>query len=284
MLQLYEREARAYTEVIPQLEVRTASALYNGMDVEANEFCLILEDLGHLPAGDQHAGGTLEQATAAMVGAARMHGRWWGNVDELDWVPPLDSPLNLALQGVIQESFPAVVEMYGGLLGEDVIAHMERYMPTISDMLTSYGSRCRTLCHGDFRLDNMFFDNGELVLIDWQVVSRGDGLTGDLTPFLSGNFDPEFRRIHEDDLLRLYFDTISSMDAGYHEFDDLMHSYVVTLNFWLALWCHGGATKGETTQRGEELFARVIARVVDAYRHHEAWEHIGQYEPHARFH
>ena len=99
-----------------------------------------------------------------------------------------------------------------------------------------------------------------------------------------GNFDPEFRRIYEHDLLRLYVDTISSMDAGYHEFDDLMCSYVVTLNFWFALWCHGGATKGETTQRGEELFARVIVRVVDAYRQHEAWEHIGQHEPHTRFH
>ena len=66
-----------------------------------------------------------------------------------------------------------------------------------------------------------------------------------------GNFDPEFRRIYEHDLLRLYVDTISSIDAGYREFDDLMHSCVVTLNFWFALWCHGGATKGETTQRAK---------------------------------
>ena len=50
----------------------------------------------------------------------------------------------------LKTSVPAVVEMYGGRLGEDVIAHMAHYTPTISDMLTSYGSRCRTLCHGSF--------------------------------------------------------------------------------------------------------------------------------------
>lgn len=51
-LQLYEREARPYTGVIPQLEVRTASALCNEMDVEANGFCLILEDIVPRGRGD----------------------------------------------------------------------------------------------------------------------------------------------------------------------------------------------------------------------------------------
>ncbi len=283
LLQVYEREARAYKEVIPQLRVRTANAVYNEMDVEADEYCLILQDVGHLEAGDHHAGGTLEQAGAAMVGAARMHGRWWGNVDELEWVPPIDSPLNLGLQGMAEASFPAVVNMYGDLLGSDVVAHLERFIPTISDLLVAYGSMSRTLCHNDFRLDNMFFDAGELVLIDWQLVGRGDGM-GDLCPFMATNFDPGFRRRHEQDLFRLYFDTISSMDAGYLEFDDLFRSYLITLNFWLAMWCHGGATKGDTTKRGEELFERVITRAVDAYRQHEAWQYIGEFAPHSRYH
>jgi hypothetical protein len=282
MLQVYEREARAYNEVIPQLKVRTANAVYNEMDVEADEYCLILEDVGHLEAGDHHAGGTLDQARAAMIGAARMHGRWWGNVDELDWVPPIDSPLNLGLQGMAESSFPGVVDMYGHLLGDDVVAHLERFIPTISEMLVAYGSMSRTLSHNDFRLDNMFFDDGELVLIDWQLVGRGDGM-GDLCPFMSTNFDSEFRRRHEQDLFRLYFDTISSMNAGYLEFDDLMRSYFITLNFWLAMWCHSGATKGDTTQRGEELFERAISRGVDAYRQHEAWQYIGDFEPHNRY-
>lgn len=283
MMQVYEREARAYTEVIPQLKVRTANALYNQMDVEADEYCLILEDVGHLTPGDHHAGGTLEQAEAVMMGAARMHARWWGNVDELEWVPPIDSPLNLGLQGMVEASFPAVVDMYGGILGDDVIGHLERFIPTMSEMLIAYGSMSRTLCHNDLRLDNMFFDGSELVLIDWQLVGRGDGL-GDLSPFMASNFEPGFRREHEQDLFRLYFDTMSSMDAGYLEFDDLIRSYRINQNFWLAIWCLSGATKGETTKRGEELFERVLTRSVDAYREHQAWEHIGEYEPHTRYH
>lgn len=283
LLQVYEREARAYAEVIPELKVRTAKAVYNEWNVETEEFCLILEDVGHLHAGDHHAGGTLEQAKAAMLGAARMHARWWGNVDQLDWVPPIDSPLNLSLQAMVEDALPSIVDQYGELLGADLVGHLERFVPTISDMLTQYGSVSRTLTHNDFRLDNMFFDDGELVLIDWQLVGRGDGL-GDIAPFLASNLDPELRRAHEHDLLRAYFETMSSMDAGYLHFDDLMRSYGINLNFWLAMWCYSAVTKGETTKRGEELFDRVIARVADACRQHEAWQHIGHYEPHDRFH
>ena len=65
------------------------------------------------------------------------------------------------------------------------------------------------------------------------------------------------------------------MGAGYVHFDDLMASYRLSLNFWLLNWAYGAVTKGETTQRGEELFERMIVRNVDAYREHEAWEMIG---------
>jgi len=283
MLQAYEREARAYNEVIPQLEVRTAAALYNGMDTETDDYCLLLEDIGHLSAGDHHAGATLEQAQAAMVAAARMHARWWGNVDELEWVPPIDSPLNMGLQDMVADAFPVAVSEYGHLLGDDVIGGLEAFIPTMRDLLTAYGPMSRTLVHTDFRLDNMFFDDGELVLIDWQVVSRGDG-TSDVTPFLALNLSPELRREHEQDLLRLYFDTMSAAGAGYLEFDDLIERYRMTLNFWLAVYCYSAASKGETTQRGEELFQRVLARGADACRQHRAWEKVGNYEPHDRIH
>ena len=36
--------------------------------------------------------------------------------------------------------------------------------------------------------------------------------------------------------------------------------------------------EGETTQRGEELFERIITRTLDAYVEHEAWELIGAHD------
>ena len=277
MLGVYGREHRAYAEIIPQLKVRTPRAWLNLGDEETGTFCLVLEDVGHLTPGDHHAGGSLEQARAAMLAAAGVHSRWWNKVDDLDWVPGIDSPLNMGLQDMYEASWPSVVDLYGDLLGVDVIAHLEAYIPTVRDMLTAYGEVSNTLVHNDFRLDNMFFDGDELLLIDWQVVGRGDGM-GDLAPFLSCNFDIELRREHETDLFRLYFDTMSDAGAGYLHFEDLIASYRLSLNFWLANWCNAAATKGETTQRGEELFERMLRRNVDAYREHAAWEMIGAHD------
>jgi len=283
MLDVYRREHLAYAEVIPQLKVRTPRAYYNAGNAESGAYCLVLEDVGHLLPGDHHAGGTLPQAQSAFVAAAGIHSRWWGKVDQLDWVPPIDSPLNMGLQGLVEANWATIVDSYGHLLGADVVGRLEQFVPTMSDLLVAYGAASRTLVHSDFRLDNMFFDGDELVLLDWQVIGRGDGMA-DLCPFVSSNFDSDFRRAHEDNLFKSYFRAMTEAGAGHLAFEDLMRSYRVSLNFWLAMWCNSAVSKGETTQRGEELFERLITRTADAYVQHAAWELAGDYETHDRFH
>jgi hypothetical protein len=276
MLDVYDRESRAYKEVIPQLELRTPRALYNGADSSAEQYCLILEDVGDLRPGDQHTGGSLEEARSVMVAAAGLHGRWWDRAEELEWVPPIDSPLNMGLQDMYEQSFPQMVDQLGDILGPEMLGHIETWIPTCRAMLTAYGEVSRTLVHNDFRLDNMFFDGDELVLLDWQTIGRGDGL-GDLCPFLAGNFNSELRRTHETDLLRLYHQTIIEMGAGFPEFDDLLTSYRISLNFWLTQWCFGLVSAGDASQRGREMFERAIVRLADAARQHESWELTGDH-------
>ena len=276
MLDLYLKEHRAYNEIIPELKVTTPKALYNGARPEDDLYCLILEDIGHLHSGDQLAGGTLEQARAAMKTAAGIHGRWWGRVDDLDWVPPIDSPLNLSLQSMYEDAFPMIVDQLGDLLGSDLMGHIERWIPTCSAWLEAYGAMSYTLTHYDFRLDNMFFDGKDLVLIDWQTIGRGDGL-GDVCPFLSSNLDSELRRIHETDLLTLYHDAVNDLGGGYPDFVDLMMSYRANLNFWLCHWCFTAVTAGGTSERGEQLFERMVSRTADTVRDHESWELIGDH-------
>ena len=283
LLDVYDRECRVYAEVVPQLRLRTPGVYYNGADRETEQYCLLIEDLAALTPGDQRAGCDLGQARAAMTAAAGLHGRWWNKVGDLAWVPPIDSELNLGLQDLYEAAFPAAVDKYGELIGADVIGHLERYLPTVREMLTAYGPMSRTLVHNDFRLDNMFFDGDELVLIDWQLVGRGEGM-GDLCPFVTANIDIELRRAHEPELLRLYFDAMQAAGAGYLHFEDLLDSYRLSLNFWTLNWCYVGASAADTNRRAEELFEAMISRAVDAYRQHEAWELIGDYEPHDRLH
>ena len=113
LLDVYGREHRAYANLLSQMKVRTPQAYLNVGDDESLAYCLVLEDVGGYASGDHHAGATLEQARAAVVAAAGVHGRWWNQVDQFDWVPPIDSPLNMGFQDLFEASWPAVVDTYG---------------------------------------------------------------------------------------------------------------------------------------------------------------------------
>ena len=78
------------------------------------------------------------------------------------------------------------IDQHGEQLGP-VAKRLESFLPTVGDVLIAADSQCQTLNHGDFRLDNMFFDGDELVMIDWQLIARGSGV-GD-----QEMLDPEMR-------------------------------------------------------------------------------------------
>ena len=272
MLDVYGREHRAYAKLIPHMQMRTPQAYFNVSDEERGAYCLILEDIGHLPRGDQHAGGTLQQAQSAIVAAAGLHGRWWNRVSQIDWLPsPADH--SVAAQGMLEAGWPMIIDQHGEQLGP-VAKQLESFLPTISDALTASGAQNYTLTHGDFRLDNMFFDGDELVMIDWQLIEVGSGIR-DVVWFLTGNLDPEMRRAHESELISSYRNTLEKMDAGYVHLEDLMNAYRLSLNGILCTALFGSVTAEETTKRGEELWERMISRMLDAYVEHEAWELIG---------
>ena len=59
----------------------------------------------------------------------------------------------------------------------------EQFSELIPSVLARYLSEPNTLVHGDFRLDNMFFDAhgdaaGPFVLVDWQMAMRSPGRLG----------------------------------------------------------------------------------------------------------
>ena len=48
MMRLYERESIFYASMAHELQLRVPRSFYNGADTETGDFCLLLEDLGHL--------------------------------------------------------------------------------------------------------------------------------------------------------------------------------------------------------------------------------------------
>ena len=86
----------------------------------------------------------------------------------------------------------------------------------------------KTLCHGDFRTDNMFFwDEGSediFCALDFQVLHSGN-CAEDLGYFLGGGLTVENLLKYEEELLKLYHDYLVEFGVKNYTFEELVDDY-----------------------------------------------------------
>ena len=227
---LYKREYAYYRHVAPQGAMRSPRLLYGDYEASSDRFVLVLEDLGGLHTGDQLAGATADEARSAIRAVARLHGHNWDAVGQ----PPLSgfhevgSPKNRTVVQVIFLAYLApTLEHFGSFFSDEMRALVEAYGPRVADHLADLRAAPRTFIHGDYRLDNMFFDAGagsEAAVVDWQVSGLGNGLY-DVAYFMAGSVPTEIRREIERDLLAEYADIVRGMGARDFGFDECWRLY-----------------------------------------------------------
>ena len=165
----------------------------------------------------QIAGVPGTRAAEALRTLARLHGTWWNAplLDELDWMPRLDEPINLAAGQQYRDAWPVFLERIGDDLGPDALALGERTQRVFEDLLRDGIAEAPvTVCHGDFRADNLMFDDradpaDEVAVLDWQISYRGPAIT-DVAYFLCQSLTVEERRAHEADLVRGWYDELAA--------------------------------------------------------------------------
>jgi thiamine kinase-like enzyme len=82
-----------------------------------------------------------------------------------------------------------------------------------------HGGAPQTLIHGDFRFDNIFFEDGSqdpIVMIDWQLVGRG-AAAYDVAYLLGGALPAEAERLTVERLLREYHAAL--VEHGVKDYD-----------------------------------------------------------------
>ena len=211
----YRREGRFYQQLADKVPVRTAACFWNHMDPDAGSFGLLLEDLGERLMISQIAGIPAVRAAAALRALARIHGTWWGSPGPRQ--PRLDAAARRPDQ---PGGRPAVPRRLA-----DVPRACARSSPTrcttsaIAPRTSSSGSSTTgmaeaplAVCHGDFRGDNLMFDDrapadDEVAVLDWQIAYRGPAVT-DVAYFLCQSLTVEERRAHERDLVRGWYDEL----------------------------------------------------------------------------
>jgi hypothetical protein len=211
----YEREGRFYQQIGEKLSVRTPRCYWNHIDVERQTFGLLLEDLGSRTMISQVAGVGADRAAQALRALGELHATWWSSpaLDGLEWMPRLDDPINLAAGQQYRDAWPLFVERIGDAIPAEALELGERVQHAMEELLLrGLNEAPMTICHGDFRVDNLLFDDStdghdHVAMLDWQITLRGPGV-GDVCYFLSQSMQPDARRAAEHDLVRTWYDAV----------------------------------------------------------------------------
>lgn len=213
VLRMYTREAGFFRELATEAPLRVPGCLHHSVDPDTSHFVLVMEDLGGLRPVDQVVGMAVGDAERAVDGLARWHATWWGRADEL-----AESGLTVSLGDEIYKAVLPMVfaEGWDKMLAEgvpvpaalqDVAPRWSAAMPRLLDGLAAAPT---TMIHGDYRADNLFFDDdGQVATVDFQLIGTGHGAY-DLAYFVTQSLSSADAARHE----RPLFDRWTAALAG----------------------------------------------------------------------
>lgn len=197
--QLTESAAFSQTEVC---FYQQASRWFPGIPAPicyaGDENYLLLEELHNGCFVKQLAGCNAAQAQLAIRQIAQLHAQWWDRTlpAGLHWVHALNtSPAgNFCTQRL---------QTYSG----EWPALLQPYLPNINNRLSKLQSFLmaapRTIVHGDYHSQNIFFREDNVTLIDFQFIQQACGML-DVARFIATSLTTELRRSLEHSLLETY--------------------------------------------------------------------------------
>jgi hypothetical protein len=274
----YEREVRFYEEIAEKVELRTPRRYYSAFEPETGDYVLLLEDLAPAKVGDQLAGCTVKQAELCIRELAKFHAAWWDNpaLDKLAWMPSIadDWYIESVEQGYT-DAWEPFAEHFGHHLSPSLHRVAQEFVKHVGPMMREFGAAPRTIVHGDYRLDNLFFatpaGGPELAVIDWQITSRARGVF-DVAYFTAGTLPPGERRSAERELLTMYHDILIERGVRGYDFGQCWEDYRRSVLFLLVYSVISMGSIDMANERGVELFTTILKRTLAAITDLKAYE------------
>jgi len=264
-LRFYEMEIAFYREAVDRMPISTAAVYHAEFDEASRDFCLLLEDLGTRRMEDQIAGCPIEDAEVAIDTLAEMHAHWWNSDDFPAWLPQYsDQPYPLVIAGMFAQAWPRAVEIFGDHLTPTFRDYGDRYPELVPWFMENLSLPPFTLCHGDFRLDNLFFgtepSHPAITVVDWQICFKGRGAY-DVAYFISQSLQTDVRRTNEQRLKDRYLAGLKSHGITYEDFE-VDYAKTVAYCFIYAIVAAGQIETANDRMR--ELLLSLLDRAVAA--------------------
>jgi thiamine kinase-like enzyme len=223
LMGFYTREVNFYSQLATSVPVRVPRCLHAEAAIEGAPFVVLLEEITGARTIDQIVGADRSDAEAIVDQAVALHAAFWSSprLDALEWLPPLNTPGNLAASALADQKLPAYLDYWKGRLPAEMIEFVVALTPHYPALLDWWVETAPpTLVHTDFRADNLLIGgsagDGVVTFLDWQFCMRGPG-AWDIANFLAASVTVDDRRAWEDDLVHRYHDGLVA--AGVEGYD-----------------------------------------------------------------
>jgi hypothetical protein len=173
----YEREGRFYQQLAGKVGLRVPRCYWGCVEPDRGHYALLLEDLSGRVSISQLAGADEARSHEAIASLGKLHAAWWDapELDGLDWMPRVDDPVNLGAGEQYRQAWPVFLERVGRVLPEEAVELGQRIQGQFEQLLQDAPAEAPlTVCHGDYRLDNLLFsedqdDDDPVTVVDWQI-------------------------------------------------------------------------------------------------------------------
>ncbi len=229
-LGLYKREYDFYRLLSAQAPIRSPRLFYADFDDETHRFVLVLEDFCTMAMVDQFTGADEGQAQVAIRAAAKLHGFYWNKESILiqsGFGQVLNRRKRFFFQEMYSDHLKTAFRNFDDFFTPSNRRLAEYLGAGLAQHLKARAKMPRTLTHGDYRLDNMFFGatgTDDFAAIDWQVSGLHSGLR-DVSYFLAGSVLPETRRKIEKDALLDYYGLLRSSGVENFTYEECWRQY-----------------------------------------------------------
>jgi hypothetical protein len=264
---VYEREVRFFRELAARVQSGIPRCYAAAFDDETHDFILVLDDVGHYRQGDQVAGCGLADAQAGVDAMAALHAAWWDAPKhaELAWVPAVNSELHLnGMTGGFDAGWGPFIAAFGESVDPSIVAARDAYRAALPGLHNRMAAGPQTLVHGDFRLDNLMFGDGQpgtepMSLLDWQGMLTSKG-PHDLGYFLTQNVTTDVRRAHERELVARYHAALVAHGVTGYSATDAWADYELAALYLFEYAVVIGGTLDPANARGSAFMTGLIAR------------------------
>lgn len=209
---MYEREYQFYSQVAEAVPIKAPRCYHAGFDPQSKNFVLLLEDLQGYRLGDQVTGCTTREAEQVVDALAAFHRATW-QPDQFDGFGIHNSEAQI--QGMtmgFEAGWPVVHNNFPDLVTDDIFNKANGLHEKVRPLLNKFCEPPLCIAHGDLRLDNVFFRDDEIALVDFQATCKS-APEHDLAYFITQSLKTDVR--NSQDWVKLYHEALTADGIDY---------------------------------------------------------------------